>query len=132
MSHQRATRPYARIPFKLSVLTMSISAILTGCGGGGGGSARNPGSSAPAYTGDLTNASSAHARGITGAGVTVGIVDTDFNVASPELAGRISKDVYTAGAGFIGASGNGDSHGTQVAEALGGTCLLYTSPSPRD
>lgn len=121
MSHQRATRPYARIPFKLSVLTMSISAILTGCGGGGGGSARNPGSSAPAYTGDLTNASSAHARGITGAGVTVGIVDTDFNVASPELAGRISKDVYTAGAGFIGASGNGDSHGTQVAEALGGT-----------
>ncbi|MFJ7568183.1 autotransporter domain-containing protein [Herminiimonas sp. NPDC097707] len=100
---------------------MSISAVLSGCGGGGGGSARNPGNGGPSYIGsDLSNAGAAHTRGITGAGVTVGVVDTDFNVAAPELAGRITKDVYSSG-GFVGGSGTGNLHGTEVAEALGGT-----------
>ena len=62
---------------------------------------------------------------ITGAGVTVGVVDTDFDVGTPELAGRLRKEVYSAPAdgrpaGFFGAAGNGDPHGTEVAEALGG------------
>lgn len=61
----------------------------------------------------------------TGAGVTVGIVDTDFDVNNPELAGRLRKEVYSppAGsraAGFFGAQGTGDPHGTEVAEVLGG------------
>lgn len=62
---------------------------------------------------------------ITGAGVTVGIVDTDFDLTNPELAGRLTKEVYSrpgnsANAGFFGAPGTGDSHGTLVAEVLGG------------
>lgn len=127
MSKQRASRhpsrtSLRRFPFQLSLITMSVSAALSGCGGGGGGGAQNPGNGAPSYaTGDPSNAGAAHARGITGAGVTVGIVDTDFNVADPELAGRITKDVYSSPGGFIGASGNGSLHGTEVAEALGGT-----------
>lgn len=101
---------------------MSVSAALSGCGGGGGGGAQNPGGGTAAYaTGDPSNAGAAHARGITGAGVTVGVVDTDFNVNDPELAGRITKDVYSPTGGFNGASGNGNIHGTEVAEALGGT-----------
>lgn len=103
---------------------MSVSAVLSGCGGGGGG-ALNPGAGASSFS-DLSNAGAAHARGITGAGVTVGVVDTDFNVAAPELAGRITKDVYSPASGntpggFVGGSGNGNPHGTEVAEALGGT-----------
>ncbi len=127
MSNQRisppsAATPLTRIPFQLSLLAMSISAVLSGCGGGGGSSgAYNPGNGGPSYiASDLSNADAAHARGITGAGVTVGVVDTDFNVAAPELAGRITKDVYSSG-GFVGASGTGNLHGTEVAEALGGT-----------
>ncbi|WP_076591373.1 autotransporter serine protease [Herminiimonas arsenitoxidans] len=119
--HTSSPTPLTRIPFQLSLLTMSVSAVLSGCGGGGGGSARNPGGSVPSYVvADPSNVGAAHARGITGAGVTVGVVDTDFNVNDPELAGRITKEVYTP-AGFVGASGNGDTHGTEVAEALGGT-----------
>ncbi|RBA25682.1 autotransporter domain-containing protein [Herminiimonas fonticola] len=103
---------------------MSVSAVLSGCGGGGGGSGGARTTSFIAS--DLSNADAAHARGITGAGVTVGVVDTDFNVAAPELAGRITKDVYSPASGntpggFIGGSGNGNPHGTEVAEALGGT-----------
>ena len=101
----------------LLVAALTISVTLSGCGGGGGGS----GSSSGGFLnpGDPSNAAGAHARGITGAGVTVGIVDSDFNVSDPELAGRITKSVYTTG--FLGANGTGDSHGTEVAEALGGT-----------
>lgn len=119
-SHTSSAIPLTRIPFKLSLIAMSVSAVLSGCGGGGGGGggAHN---GAPSYiVSDLSNADAAHARGITGAGVTVGVVDTDFNVAAPELSGRISKDVYSSG-GFVGGNGTGDLHGTEVAEALGGT-----------
>lgn len=129
MSNQRTSRTsfralLARIPFRLSLITISVSAVLSGCGGGGGGGggARNP----FYIVSDLSNADAAHARGITGAGVTVGVVDTDFNVAAPELTGRITKDVYSPPSGntpggFVGGSGNGNPHGTEVAEALGGT-----------
>lgn len=112
-----------RIPFQLSVITMAASAVLSGCGGGGGGSARNPGNNDVV---DLSNAGAAHARGITGVGVTVGVVDTDFDITDPELVGRITKDVYSPAsgntpAGFVGGKGSGNPHGTEVAEALGGT-----------
>jgi len=125
--------------FSLSIISLAVSGVLSGCGGGGGGS-QNPGNTSPILTqaggqttsnagpfntGDPSNASAAHAQGITGAGVTVGVVDTDFNLSDPELAGRITKVVYTAptstsNGGFLDASGNGNPHGTEVAEALAG------------
>ncbi|PUA16635.1 autotransporter serine protease [Glaciimonas sp. PCH181] len=133
MHHERAHY------FPLSIFSLAVLALLSGCGGGGGGS-QNPGnttlistqpgtSPAPissAYNpSDPSNVAAAHARGITGAGVTVGIVDTDFDVTDPELAGRVSKAVYTpasggSSGGFLGQNGNGNMHGTDVAEILGG------------
>jgi len=111
----------------LSVACLTASLMLSACGGGGGGGAQNPGTSraSPAFLNpnDPSNADPAHARGITGSGVSVGVVDSDFNVSAPELAGRITKSVYTTAAisGFLGGNGTGDPHGTEVAEALGGT-----------
>jgi len=60
----------------------------------------------------LAHAFAAHAmtalplHEVTGAGVTVGIVDTDFDPANPEFAGRLTKEVYSpptaaTGAGFL-------------------------------
>ncbi|WP_348099295.1 autotransporter domain-containing protein [Collimonas sp.] len=66
---------------------------------------------------DPSNTAAAHAQGITGAGVTVGVVDTDFDVSDPQFAGRISKTVYST----TGADGN--MHGTEVVEALAGNTL---------
>ena len=109
---------FARISFRFILIAVAASAVLAGCGGGGGGGG---GGIRPPTVSDLSNARAAHARGITGTGVTVGVVDSDFNLAAPELAGRITKDVYTAAGGFTGGSGNGNPHGTEVAEALGGT-----------
>lgn len=108
----------------LLAASLTISITLSGCGGGGGGGGNSSGVGLPSggffNPADPSNAAAAHARGITGAGVTVGVVDTDFNVSDPELGGRITKSVYSAG-GFVGANGNGDPHGTEVAEMLGGT-----------
>lgn len=131
---------HKQLPYSpLAAIPLAVSILLSGCGGGGGGS-QSPGTSTaiptqpspitsgtPGYNpSDPSNVSAARARGITGAGVTVGVVDTDFNVADPELAGRITKYVYTpasgnSSGGFLGGTGNGDPHGTEVAEALGGT-----------
>ncbi|MGS0741365.1 autotransporter domain-containing protein [Glaciimonas sp. GG7] len=149
MDHAHAIYFRCFVPSLIPSLALSVSlllistTILSGCGGGGG-SSQNPGVVTPISTqstpvstqpasgagflnpSDPSNVSAARASGITGAGVTVGIIDTDFDVTDPQLAGRITKNVYTAATGtssggFIGASGNGDTHGTLVAEALGGT-----------
>ena len=64
---------------------------------------------------DPSNIKAAHDQGLTGAGITVGIVDTDFDVSDPQLAGRISKTVYSVG------GANGNTHGTEVAEMLAGS-----------
>ena len=120
--------------FSLSILVVAV--MVSACGGGGGGSQnpviisptptkpQSPINSAPSPTvigatrnfnpNDPSNAYTAHAQGITGRGVTVGIIDTDFDVANPEFGGRLSKTVYSVG----GATGN--LHGNTVAEALGG------------
>jgi outer membrane autotransporter protein len=117
MSHKYATY------ISLSAASLTVSVTLSACGGGGGGGVNPVGTSISSAAflnpGDPSNAAAAHARGITGAGVTVGVVDIDFNVADPELGGRITKSVYTDG--FLGENGNGDPHGTEVAEMLGGT-----------
>ncbi|AMO93979.1 autotransporter beta-domain protein [Collimonas fungivorans] len=66
---------------------------------------------------DPSNLQAARAQGMTGAGVTVGVVDTDFDVSDTQLAGRISKTVYSSG------GANGNMHGTEVAQALAGSTL---------
>jgi autotransporter-associated beta strand protein len=116
MSNQHASY------ISLSVALLTVLATLSACGGGGGGVVNSsPGGFL--NPNDPSNAATAHARGITGAGVIVGVVDTDFNVSDPELAGRITKSVYTTSttSGFLGQNGTGDPHGTEVVEALGGT-----------
>ncbi|AMO99943.1 autotransporter beta-domain protein [Collimonas arenae] len=66
---------------------------------------------------DPSNAGAARAQGYTGAGVTVGVIDTDFQVDSTQLAGRIVKTVYSPN------GANGNTHGTEVAEVLAGSTL---------
>jgi autotransporter-associated beta strand protein len=66
---------------------------------------------------DPSNVSVARAQGMTGAGVTVGVVDTDFNVSDPQFAGRISKTVYSPD------GANGNIHGTEVTQMLAGNTL---------
>ncbi|MGB7196303.1 MAG: autotransporter domain-containing protein [Collimonas pratensis] len=119
--------------FPLSVVSIAVMSTLAACGGGGGGSSNSSdGAQPPVATNpapptasptaatpvlspsDPSNANAAHARGITGAGVTVAVVDTDFNVSDPEFAGRLTKYVYASG-------GAGNPHGSEVAEALGGS-----------
>ncbi|WP_230411432.1 autotransporter serine protease [Collimonas humicola] len=70
---------------------------------------------------DPSNVAAARAQGITGAGITVGVIDTDFDVSNPQFAGRISKTVYNAS----GADGN--MHGTEVVEVLAGNTLGVAS-----
>lgn len=128
----------------LLIAYVAMLLIMSGCGGGGASSAltapavptsppapiTQPISSgnAPPATSTVTsppllnvldpsNANGAHAQGLSGAGVTIGVVDTDFDIASTQLTGRISKTVYTAG------GANGNMHGTEVAEALAGNTL---------
>ncbi|WP_228124555.1 autotransporter serine protease [Glaciimonas soli] len=133
------------VRFSLSAISLAVSTLLTACGGGGGGSTNpNPGSSntlttppsatstttSPSptsqtsagllNTNDPANKNAANAAGITGAGVTVGVVDTDFDLSDPQLTGRITKTVYTT-FGNTNLNGNGNPHGTEVSEALGGT-----------
>ena len=63
---------------------------------------------------DLHNAATAWGAGNTGQGVTIAIVDTGVDVASPEFAGRISprsRDMLNAGRPISGS----DDHGTHVA-----------------
>jgi len=63
---------------------------------------------------DPINVHDAHVQGLTGKGVTVGVVDSDFDVSDSELAGRINKTVYTAG------GANGNRHGAEVSQVLAG------------
>ncbi len=69
----------------------------------------------PAYHGAI----SAWQSGASGAGVTVGIIDSGFDADSPELVGRfhpLSGDVTSAGRGYDDADSDG--HGTNVAQIL--------------
>lgn len=61
---------------------------------------------------DPSNALAAHAAGITGRNVTVGVVDTDIDTTTTEFGGRVVKTVYTPG------GANGSTHGTEVTQAL--------------
>jgi len=113
---------------------------LSACGGGGGGNSNTrpssppptpppstppPSSSVPQPPIDaqlnLTNTYAAHNAGYTGAGVTIGIVDTGVMSTHPALAGRVVKELI-----YVDPSTNNvkvddvNGHGTYVAEIAAG------------
>ena len=64
---------------------------------------------------------SAWTTGVTGRGITVGIIDSGVDETSPEFAGRfhpLSADVAGGGRGFTETAADSDGHGTNVAGVL--------------
>jgi subtilisin family serine protease len=125
--------------------TLAMALALSACGGGGGvaSTPTPPAAVAPTPTPTPTpiptptpsgafntaeyqrsnaavqaNAITAYNNGATGAGITVGVVDSGINPSSPEFAGRI----HPASADVAGNRGLGDDdgHGTAVAAVLAG------------
>jgi subtilase-type serine protease len=102
-------------------------AALGGGGGGGGG-----GSGATAVTFETTeylaqyglgkiSASTAYARGYTGSGVTVSVVDDRFDLTHPEFSGRFTTgyNAFTRGTDVDCAGSCAATHGTFVAGIIG-------------
>lgn len=135
----------ARGPLAHAVMLGLCVMGVVGCGGGGGGSVRsdpppspaapppapppvppsNPPPSTPQPSIDahlsLTFARSAHSDGITGRGVTIGVIDSGIRRDHPALAGRVSQNLV-----YLDPSKNDLSvddkigHGTWVAQIAGG------------
>lgn len=120
-------------PFLLASLV--LAGMTSGCGGGGGGVSSTPtapgggSSGTPTVTYDTAEyrasdgpvahgALSVYQAGISGEGVTVGIIDSGIAQSSSEFSGRISS----ASAAFGGNSSIEDQggHGTAVASVLAG------------
>ncbi len=108
------------------IAAVAVGGIAAAAGGGGG----SDGGGAPpaALPGDfetaeynvqyglgLINASSAYARGATGAGIVVGVIDTGLDTALPEFAGRIVSAQNFAGDRAAGDVTDDNDHGTHVA-----------------
>jgi subtilisin family serine protease len=129
---------------KAHLLTMTATLLLAGCGGGGGtepvqstpGPISAPASATPVSTPTATGvnydtaeyrnssgpsfhgAITAYEAGASGAGVTVGIVDSGIADAVGEFTGRISP--LSRDFGGNGSITDIGGHGTAVAEALAG------------
>ncbi|KRG70981.1 autotransporter serine protease [Pseudoxanthomonas dokdonensis] len=122
------------------------SGMLSACGGGGGGNTRpdppppappSPPPTAPpgkpvvatpnpGYSHHLawTGADAARASGLTGKGVTVGIVDSGVNRYHPALYPRVVSNLtYLDPASNDLSRDDVVGHGTAVAQALGGTAF---------
>ncbi len=117
----------------------ALVAGLAACGGGGGGTRADPPPQAPPPTpppsppvveppnpafGDhiaWTGADAAHAAGLTGAGIRIGIIDSGVNRNHPALAGRVVSNLT-----YINPNTNNLSaddvigHGTAVAQVVAG------------
>ncbi|MBU6248245.1 MAG: S8 family serine peptidase, partial [Xanthomonadaceae bacterium] len=127
MSKQGMTLLQRRMP-----LLIAAAIGLAGCGGGGGGNTRPtpapPPSPPPASAQppidihlSLTNTYAAHNAGFTGAGVTIGVVDTGINPNHPALAGRVKALlVYVDPATNNTAVGDAVGHGTWVSQIAAG------------
>ena len=134
--HDRVQCRARRAPV-VSVLCIALSsALLAACGGGGGGGGVRPdppptappptppvvGTPDPAYSGHLehTNAGAAHAAGLTGAGIRIGIVDSGVNRTHPAFGNRVVANLTYVGSGNNLAVDDVVGHGTAVAQAAAG------------
>lgn len=112
-------------------LMIAAALGLAGCGGGGGNvrptSAPPPAPTPSAAQPDidahlaLTDTYAAHAAGFTGAGVTIGIVDTGINSNHPALAGRVKALlIYVDPATNDITKGDVVGHGTWTSQIAAG------------
>lgn len=108
---------------------------LSACGGGGGGVRPTPPPAAPASPPPttttsqppldaqlaITNAYGAHNQGYTGAGVTIGVVDSGIMRNHPALAGRVKQElIYVDPTTNNTAIDDVVGHGTWVSEIAAG------------
>lgn len=106
---------------------------LSACGGGGGGGGSNVRPTTPPPTTPtrpqppvdaqlaITNTYLAHQQGYTGAGVTIGVVDSGIMRNHPALAGRVKQElVYVDPASNNTAIDDVVGHGTWVSEIAAG------------
>lgn len=129
---------HGRCGIRHCVLASAVAVALAACGGGGGGGGVRPVSPPPtapppgppvvtapnpAYGKhlELTRAGAAHAVGLTGAGIRIGVVDSGVNRRHPALYPRVVENLV-----YISASNNDLTvddkvgHGTAVAQAMAG------------
>ena len=124
-----------------TALAVSMAMALGACGGGGGGVRTTTPSTSPSSGSSsgtapsssiaqppldaqlsITNTYAAHSAGYTGAGVTIGIVDSGIMPNNPALAGRVVQEIID-----VDPSTNNTSipdvvgHGTWVSEIAAGT-----------
>ncbi|MDE2308915.1 MAG: S8 family serine peptidase [Xanthomonadaceae bacterium] len=115
-----------------ALLPIAIALGLSACGGGGGGVKPTAAAPPPVPTPTtvqppldaqlaLTNTYAAHTQGYTGAGVTIGVVDTGIMRNHPALAGRVTQELI-----YVDPTTNNTSiddvvgHGTWVSEIAAG------------
>ncbi len=119
------------------IFALALSACGGGSGGGGGNTRPDPPPAAPppvqqppvveapnpAFSKHLllTNTSVAHAAGLTGRGVTIGVVDSGINRNHPALAGRVIHNLnYISSPPNNLAVDDVDGHGTAVSQIIAG------------
>ncbi|MDE2155400.1 MAG: S8 family serine peptidase [Xanthomonadaceae bacterium] len=122
------------VRYREALLPIAIALGLSACGGGGGGvkptAIAPPPPPAPTPTTvqppldaqlALTNTYAAHNQGYTGAGVTIGVVDTGIMRSHPTLAGRVTQElIYVDPTTNNTAIDDVVGHGTWVSEIAAG------------
>lgn len=123
---------------KSGVTGVLAAAVLAACGGGGSNTRPDPPPLAPpppppsppvveapdpAYSAHLfnTSAGTAHAEGLTGAGIRIGIVDSGVNHNHPAFGNRVVSNLnYVSGGSNNLSVDDVVGHGTAVAQAAAG------------
>ncbi|MCP1223900.1 autotransporter serine protease [Sebaldella sp. S0638] len=123
----------------VAVLLIALTACGSSGGGGGGGGNGTPATPIPTSPDTSTpnvtvpdapyvpfnktdphKASSAKSSGITGTGVTIGIIDTGFETANAEFKDSLGNPRISTDPAF---TGNTNIHGSLVAEVAGGKTI---------